>query len=60
LFCSFGFDYRDGLAYYFSFRSNHVTQKREDKRISDIRNHQILDKHKGKALGLDVSEYQGK
>jgi lysozyme len=28
--------------------------------ISDVRNYQVLDKHKGKALGVDVSEYQGK
>jgi lysozyme len=28
----------------------------EDKRISDVRNHQVLDDHAGKAIGLDVSE----
>jgi lysozyme len=49
----------NGLAYYFSFKSNKVLQE-EDKRISDVRNHQVLDNHAGKAIGLDVSEYQGK
>lgn len=52
--------YRNGLAYYFSFKSNKVLQQEEDKRISDVRNYQVLDKHAGKAIGLDVSEYQGK
>jgi lysozyme len=55
-----GYHYRNGLAYYFSFKSNKVLQQEEDKRISDVRNYQVLDKHAGKAIGLDVSEYQGK
>lgn len=56
-----GYHYRNGLAYYFSFKSNHVLQKEaEEKRISDVRNYQVLDKHLGKAVGLDVSEYQGR
>ena len=56
-----GYHYRNGLAYYFSFKSNHALQKEaEDKRISDVRNYQVLDNHNGKAIGLDVSEYQGK
>jgi lysozyme len=42
------------------FKSNKVLQQEEDKRISDVRNHQVLDDHAGKAIGLDVSEYQGK
>jgi lysozyme len=42
------------------FKSNKVLQQEEDKRISDVRNHQVLDNHAGKAIGLDVSEYQGK
>jgi lysozyme len=53
-----GYHYRNGLAYY--FKSNKVLQQEEDKRISDVRNYQVLDKHAGKAIGLDVSEYQGK
>jgi lysozyme len=52
------YHYSNGLAYYFSFKSNKVLQQEEDKRISDVRNHQVLDNHAGKAIGLDVSEYQ--
>jgi lysozyme len=52
------YHYRNGLAYYFSFKSNKVLQQEEDKRISDVRNYQVLDNHAGKAIGLDVSEYQ--
>jgi lysozyme len=35
-------------------------EQAEDKRISDIRNYQVLENHHGKAIGLDISEYQGK
>jgi lysozyme len=34
-------------------------EQAEAKRISDVRNYQVLENHKGKAIGLDVSEYQG-
>lgn len=56
-----GYHYRDGLAYYFSFKSDKMLQEEtEAKRISDVRNYQVLEKHEGKSIGLDVSEYQGK
>ena len=56
-----GFHYRNGLAYYFSFKSNRVIKaESEAKRISDVRNFQVLEKHEGKSIGIDVSEYQGK
>jgi lysozyme len=55
-----GYHYRHGLAYYFSFKSDKILRERsEAKRISDVRNYQILEKHEGKSIGLDVSEYQG-
>jgi lysozyme len=61
LFFGLGYHYRNGLAYYFSFKSNRVSLKEaEDKRVSDVRNYQVLDNHVGKAIGVDVSEYQGK
>jgi lysozyme len=61
LFFGLGYHYRNGLAYYFSFKSNRVSLKEaEDKRVSDVRNYQVLDNHAGKAIGIDVSEYQGK
>ncbi|MFV8368145.1 glycoside hydrolase family 25 protein [Flavobacterium sp. LB2R40] len=56
-----GFHYRNGLAYYFSFKSDKIIRaEREAKRISDVRNYQVLEKHEGKSIGIDVSEYQGK
>lgn len=55
-----GYHYRNGLAYYFSFKSDKSLSESEDKRISDVRNVLILEKHEGKAIGLDVSEFQGK
>lgn len=56
-----GYHYRNGLAYYFSFKSDKVLrQEAEEKRISDVRNYQVLGNHIGKAVGIDVSEYQGK
>jgi lysozyme len=61
LFFGLGYHYRNGLSYYFSFKSNRVSLKEaEDKRVSDVRNYQVLDNHAGKAIGVDVSEYQGK
>jgi lysozyme len=38
-----------------AFKSNKVLQGGR-KRISDVRNYQVLDNHAGKAIGLDVSE----
>lgn len=54
------YHYRIGLAYYFSFKTDKVLDKNaEDKRFSDIRNHQVFSKLEGKSVGVDVSEYQG-
>ena len=52
--------YRNNLAYYFSFRSHHdFKENAEERRLSNLRNHQVLQKHDGKVVGFDVSEYQG-
>jgi lysozyme len=60
LFIGLAYHYRIGLAYYFSFRSNKtITEEKEAKRISDVRNFQVLEKHDGQSVGIDVSEYQG-
>ena len=50
--------YRNGLAYYFSFKSDKKIDGRES-RISDVRNIELLMRHHGKSIGFDVSEYQG-
>ena len=56
-----GLHYRNGLAYYFGFKSDKIIRaERDAKRISDVRNFQVLEKHEGKSVGIDVSEYQGK
>jgi lysozyme len=53
------YHYRNGLAYYFSLKSTKTLAEAKDKRLSDVRNIQILEKHEAKAIGIDVSEYQG-
>lgn len=52
--------YREGLAYYLGFKSDKVLQSDTSKHLSDVRNFQVLEKHEGKSIGLDVSEYQEK
>ena len=60
LFLGIGYHYRDGLLYYLGFKSYKLKyETAESKRISDVRNYQVLEKHQGKAIGLDVSEFQG-
>jgi lysozyme len=61
LFLGVGYHYRDGLLYYLGFKSYKLKyEAAEAKRISDVRNYQVLEKHQGKAIGIDVSEFQGK
>ncbi len=55
-----GYHYRNGLAYYFGYKSDKVSSSRTEKRISDVRNFQLLDKYSDKVAGIDVSQYQGK
>ncbi|MFA9188023.1 glycoside hydrolase family 25 protein [Flavobacterium sp. FBOR7N2.3] len=60
LFLGIVYHYRDGLAYYFSFKTDKVLDKEaRDKRLSVVRNYQVLEKNDDKAIGIDVSEYQG-
>jgi lysozyme len=59
LFLGIVYHYRNGLAYYLSFKSNKVLDKAaREKQISDVRNYQVLEKNEAKAIGIDVSEYQ--
>jgi lysozyme len=61
LILGFGYHYRNGLSYYLGFKSDKISSvERNAKRISDVRNFQVLEKHEGKSIGIDVSEYQGK
>ncbi|TDO77489.1 lysozyme [Flavobacterium chryseum] len=54
------YHYRAGLAYYLGFKSGKVLEEDEvDKHLSDVRNIKVLENHKGKVIGIDVSEFQG-
>lgn len=61
LFFLFGIalHYRSGLAYYLGFRSSKVIEKNESKRLTDVRNFQLLTQYSDKVVGIDVSQYQG-
>ncbi|MGO4770931.1 glycoside hydrolase family 25 protein [Flavobacterium sp. W22_SRS_FK3] len=60
LFVSVIYHYRDGLSYYLGFKSEKGLDEDEvDKHLSDVRNIQVLEKHKGKVIGIDISEFQG-
>ena len=61
LFIGIIYHYRKGLAYYLGFKSEKVLDEDEvDKHLSDVRNIRVLENHKGKVVGIDVSEFQGK
>lgn len=54
-----GYHYRNGLAYYFGFKSDKVINQVAAKRISDVRNYNVLSDYADKVVGIDVSQYQG-
>lgn len=61
LFIVIIYHYRKGLAYYLGFKTEKVLEEDEvDKHLSDVRNIRVLENHKGKVIGIDVSEFQGK
>ena len=61
LFIGIVYHYRKGLAYYLGFKSEKVLDEDEvDKHLSDVRNIRVLENHKGKVVGINVSEFQGK
>jgi len=54
------YHYRNGLAYYLGFKSNKINPVNpKEKRLSDVRNFQLLSKYQDKVAGIDVSQYQG-
>ncbi|MWB94536.1 glycoside hydrolase family 25 protein [Flavobacterium sp. GA093] len=59
LFLGTVYHYRKGLAYYLGFKSD-KTEDAVEKHLSDVRNIQVIENHKGKVIGIDVSEFQGK
>jgi lysozyme len=59
LFSATVYHFRRGLAYYLGFKTTKKIENLETKRLSDIRNFEILSKYDDKVAGIDVSEYQG-
>ncbi|OYU80820.1 MAG: glycoside hydrolase [Flavobacterium sp. BFFFF1] len=54
------YHYREGLAYYFSFKTDKVLkEERQARRVSMIRNIEIMSRNSDKVIGVDLSEYQG-
>lgn len=51
------YHYRSSFAYYLGFKSHF---NNETNVFSEARNLKVLEKSKGKVVGIDVSEYQGK
>lgn len=51
------YHYRNGILYYFSFKTDKVYK--EDK-VAQARIFQVLEKHEGRVFGFDVSQFQGK
>lgn len=51
------YHYRTVFAYYLGFKSDKLSKTDV---FSEARNLRVLEKHEGKTVGIDVSEYQGK
>lgn len=56
------YKFRDGFLYYLGFKTNKniATLSKEERKLSDVRIYEVLQKHDDKAIGFDVSEYQSK
>jgi lysozyme len=56
-----GYQYRHGFLYYLGFKTNKRIESLSDdgRSIADVRNYEIISRHKDKIFGLDVSHYQG-
>lgn len=57
--CGTLWHYRTAIAYYFSFRTDKKELTPEQQRLQLIRDFQVLQRHGGMVIGIDVSEYQG-
>jgi len=54
------YHYRNAIAYYFSFRNDKQAKTPEQQRRQLIREFQVMQRHAPRAVGIDVSEYQGR
>ena len=56
-----GYQYKDGILYYLSYKSKHSKSlSKEERHINDIRIFEVLTTYKNKTIGIDVSQYQDK
>ena len=56
-----GYQYKDGILYYLSYKSKHSSSlSKEDREINDIRIFEVLTTYKNKTIGIDISHYQEK
>jgi lysozyme len=55
------FKFRDGFMYYLGFKTDKYDNElsADERKLADIRIYEVLHKHDSKAIGFDVSEYQG-
>ena len=62
LLCAIIFAYqkKDAVLYYFGFKTKHATLTANQRKLEDKRINDIVENHKGKIFGIDVSQYQGK
>ncbi len=55
------YQYRDGILYYLGYKSKHSNAlSTKDRELHNIRIYEVLTTYKGKTIGIDVSQYQGK
>jgi len=56
------YNYRHGVLYWLGFKTNKRIESltKEERKIENLRIYEILGRHKGKAIGMDVSHYQGR
>lgn len=56
------YKFRDGFLYYLGFKTDKYANElsADERKLADIRIYEVLHKHDNKAIGFDVSEYQGK
>lgn len=55
----FVYQKKDGILYYLGFKINKNELTANQRRAEDKRINEIVDNHKGKIFGIDISQYQG-
>lgn len=61
-FIAMAYQYRHGFLYWLGFKSDRRVEalSKEERKIEDLRIYEIVERHKDKSFGIDVSHYQGK